>query len=142
MEVFLEFARIAVWPAVTVYALLTFKSSIISALEKVVELNLGGEKGLRLKLNAVQKAIGQESEGGGNEAEKKILRNVILSLPDDDFMFLDELSKRPIESRYVPRKGSELRHLYSLADHGIFKQHGIGEFSLTEIGRHVIESIQ
>ncbi|WP_421319668.1 hypothetical protein [Aeromonas veronii] len=138
----LEYIKTLIWPLLILFALVYFKGTIESLLEKLVEINVGGEKGFALKLRAAQKIAHDLSS---IEAATPLVpeeSNIILSLPDEAFLYLSSLAKKPVKSTYYPASGGELRSLHALADYGVMKQKSMSEFELTEIGRTLVSSLE
>lgn len=138
----LDYIEVLIWPSLMLFALVSFRRPIASLLGAVGELSVGGEKGFKLKMQAIQKAASANISHGEITQDGVDLPGVILSLPDSDFIFLDSLSQKPRRKTYVPTTGREYRHLQSLADYGIFSRRSLSEFELTEIGKQILESVK
>lgn len=138
----LDYIKVLIWPALILFALVSFRKPIASLLGMVGELSVGGEKGFKLKMQAIQKAVSAKSSTSDNIQTGVDLSEVILSLPDDDFIFLDSLAEKPQRNTYVPTTGKEYRHLQSLADYGVFSKKSLSEFELTEIGKQILDNVR
>lgn len=138
----LEYIEALKWPLVILFGLIYFKGTIESLLEKLVEVNVGGEKGFALKLRAAQKIA---DERNLTETATPVVpeeSNIVLSLPDDAFLYLSSIARKPVKSTYFPASGEEFRNLHSLSDYGVMKQRSMSEFELTEIGRTLVSSLE
>ncbi|QNI03309.1 hypothetical protein HXW73_10405 [Halomonas sp. SH5A2] len=138
----LGYLEVLIWPLLILFALVYFKSTIVSLLEKLAEINIGGEKGFALKLKAARKIADEQN---ATEVEDPVVpdeSNIILSLPDEAFLYLSSLAKKPVKSTYFPASGEELRSLHALSDYGVMKQRSMSEFQLTEIGKTLVSSLE
>ncbi len=61
-----------------------------------------------------------------------------LSLPDDDYEFIDRNASFFKEGKYLPKNEKETEHCRSLSNHGVLKQHGKKAFKLTRMGRRML----
>ena len=138
----LEFLKVLVWPLLILFIIVFFKSEIVSLLEKMIEINVGGENGFNLKLRTAQRIAEKESTNAISHSRLSKQSSLILSLPDESFLYLNSLVHKSIKSTYYPSSGKELRALNSLAEHGIMKQKSMSEFELTEIGGQLFASMQ
>lgn len=138
----LNYIEVLVWPAVLLFALVSFRKPIVSLLGTVGELSVGGDKGFKLKMQAIQKAASATHPESENSQSGLDLSEIIFSLPDNDFIFLDSLAEHPRRKTYVPTTGQEYRHLQSLADYGVFNRKSLSEFELTEIGKQILENVK
>jgi hypothetical protein len=138
----LEYIDALKWPLLILFVLVYFKSTIASLLEKLVEIKVGGDKGFALKLRAAQKIAHERSSTEGEAPTVPEESNIILSLPDDAFLYLSSLARKPVKSTYFPSSGEELRNLHSLSDYAVMKQKNMSEFELTEIGRTLVASLE
>lgn len=61
-----------------------------------------------------------------------------LELPDDEFMFLDKISKLPTKNKFFPTSSEEI-HLYnSLANYGLFEKQADSSFKPTKKGKKLL----
>lgn len=58
-----------------------------------------------------------------------------LGLPDDEFMFLDKISKLPTKNRFLPASTEETNLYHSLANYGLFKKQADLSFKPTRQGK-------
>lgn len=93
-------------------------------------------------MQAIQKAASAIHPESENSQSGVDLSEIIFSLPDNDFIFLDSLAEHPRRKTYVPTTGQEYRHLQSLADYGVFNRKSLSEFELTEIGKQILENVK
>lgn len=138
----LNYIEVLIWPTVLLFALVSFKKPIVSLLGTVGELSVGGDKGFKLKMQAIQKAAGATNSESEDSQRGVDLSEIILSLPDNDFIFLDSLAEHPQKNTYFPTTGQEYRHFQSLADYGVFNRKSLSEFELTEIGKQILENVK
>lgn len=140
----LEYIKVLAWPLLLLFVLIYFRSSILSLLEKLAELSVGGENGFNLKLRAaVQVQIAEsENTSKSDQCEQPKQSSLILSLPDVDFLYLDSLAKIPIKSIYFPSSSDDIQKLNSLAEYGVMKRKSMSEFELTEIGEKLLVSLK
>lgn len=141
-KLILNYTEVLIWPALVMFALISFRKPIASLLETVAELSVGGEKGFNLKMRAVKNAAASAHSGSDSSKGEVDLSELIFSLPDSDFIFLNSLAKLPQKTTYIPTTGQEYRHLQSLADYGVFSKKSMSEFELTEIGKRVVENVK
>ncbi len=138
----LEYIKVLAWPLLILFVVVYFKSSIAFLLEKMAELNVGGENGFNLKLRAAGKIAERESILIDDQIEIPKQSNLILSLPDEDFLYLNSLAKKSIKPIYFPNSSEELGKLSSLAEYGVMKRKSMSEFELTEIGKNLLASLE
>lgn len=98
--------------------------------------------GFKLKMQTIQKAASANASDTENSQNGVKLSEIIFSLPDDDFIFLDSLAAPPRRKTYVPATRQEYRHFQSLTKYGIFNQKSMSEFELTDIGKKIIENVK
>ncbi len=61
-----------------------------------------------------------------------------LDLPDNEFMFLEKISKLPTKNKFLPTSPEEA-HLYnSLANYGLFKKQADSSFKPTKKGKMLL----
>lgn len=141
-ELVLNYIKVVIWPAFLLFALISFRKPIVSLLGTVGELSVGGDKGFKLKMQAIQKAASADYSESESSQSGVNLSEIMLSLPDNDFIFLGSLADHPQRKTYVPTTRQEYRHFQSLTDYGVFSRKSLSEFELTEIGKNILESVK
>ena len=63
-----------------------------------------------------------------------------LSLPDDEFMFIDKISKIKFKGNYQATTEEEFQHCNSLVNHGVFLKQSGSSYKLTKEGKKLINS--
>jgi hypothetical protein len=138
-EIILEYLKVLLWPMFAVFFVLTFKSSITDLIKKISELQFGGDKGLRLKLETVGKMLEKVSPAASTS---NVPPGFLFSLPDDDFLFLDKIANDKIKEVYLPSNGKDYKAFVSLSEYGVFEKKSMSEFKPTKIGVELLEQIQ
>jgi hypothetical protein len=138
-EIILEYLKVLLWPLFAVFFVLTFKSSITDLIKKISELQFGGDKGLRLKLETVGKMLEKVTPAASTS---NVPPSFLLSLPDDDFLFLDRIANNKVKEVYLPSNGKDYKAFVSLSEYGVFEQKSMSEFKPTKVGVELLEQIQ
>ena len=138
----LKYVEALKWPIIIAFSLVYFRPAIDSLLEKLVELNVGGEKGFKLRMQAAQKIAEKAASDAHENIETHKESSLVLSLPDESFIYLNSLAKKPIKDKYFPASAKELKNLCSLSDYGVMRQKSISEFELTEIGKSLASDLE
>lgn len=138
-ELIVEYLKVLIWPLFAVFFVLTFKPSIVELIKKISELQFGGDKGLRLKLETVGKMLEKVTP---TASTSNVPPSFLLSLPDDDFLFLDKIAKDKVKDIYLPSNGKEYKAFASLCEYGVFEQKSMSEFKPTKMGVELLEQIQ
>lgn len=63
-----------------------------------------------------------------------------LSLPDDEFKFIDKISKINFKGNYQPTSEKELQLCNSLVNHGVFSKQSDSSYKLKKEGKNLINS--
>jgi len=63
-----------------------------------------------------------------------------LSLPDDEFMFIDKISKINFKGSYQPTSEKEVQLCSSLVNHGVFLKQPDSSYKLTREGKKLFNS--
>jgi hypothetical protein len=66
----------------------------------------------------------------------------LLSLPDDEFMFIDKISKINFKGNYQPTSDKELQLCNSLVNHGVFLKQSDSSYKPTKEGKKVLNSVK
>ena len=140
-ELLLKYIHELKWPLVIIFIVIYYKGSIVSLLGKLAEVNIGGDKGFNLKLRAAKKIAEEKAVQGESSSAMPQESNMILSMPDEEFLYLNSISKKPIKNTYFPASNSELRYMHELCESGIMRQKSMSEFELTDIGKTLVGSL-
>jgi hypothetical protein len=138
----LQYLEALKWPLLIVFVVILFKQTIVSLLEKLAEVSFGGKNGFNMKLQAVKKVAEQNEKNKQGNTQTFNDSNLLLSLPDNTFIYLSSMANKPLKETYFPNSGDEFRHLVALADYGVMKQRSMEEFELTELGNKLIGAIK
>ena len=66
----------------------------------------------------------------------------LLSLPDDEFIFFDRISKLNFKVGYHPISEEEISFCNSLVNHGVFLKRQNSSFILTRAGKRLLNSVK
>ncbi|EMA2439029.1 hypothetical protein AAFZ98_004649 [Vibrio parahaemolyticus] len=138
----LKYIEALKWPFLIVFVLLLFRRTIVTLLEKLAEVSFGGENGFNMKLQAAKKVAEQSDKSTNKSAQTFSDSNLLLSLPDNTFVYLSSIANKALKDVYFPNSGDEFRHLVVLADFGIMKQRSMEQFEFTEVGRQLVNAIK
>lgn len=140
-NIILEFTKVLVWPLIVIFGLIFYRNSILSLLEKISEISFGGEKGFNLKVKTLAKITEFDKASNASSEISEATSSLILSLPDEAFVYLHSLAKKPLKPKYFPNTHKELIILNSLTDYKIMNQNTLTEFELTKLGRELLSSL-
>ncbi len=124
------------WPIVLIIFLYFFKEQIQNLIRSLTKLTIGNNTAVFGKEKAAEEVSSKnKDEQTDSEEESSISKKDILSIPDDDFEFMQAIAEN---KNFMPVSESEIFKYNSLVNHGYFDKGQDNEYKPTNKGAEII----
>jgi len=129
-----------VWPIALIIFLFFFKEQIENLIKSLTKLTIGNSTAVFGKEKLAKEISSQSTVEKTNPKEQStISKEDILSIPDDDYEFMQEIAEN---ISFMPASKSDVFKYNSLVNHGYFDKERDNEYKPTQKGAEIIAALK